>query len=200
MESSTTHKREQREPASRKNGLIIVCGPPFSGKCLIGTRLAECIPNSVKLSAEDNLSRAGEVWYPDVRKREPIFNPQNKMLETAVTMWESGSAVRTPVVILVARFAKPSARYRAYEMALASNAAFLLVQALSTNMKVMRRVSNLLLPSQLADRRIKQISKAVKTYRPVTAHESRQFDCLRLKGDLSALDDLFSKVVNKWLV
>lgn len=183
---------------TRKKGLIVVCGPPFSGKCLIGTRLAECIPNSVKLSAEDNLSRKGEVWYPDVRTREPIYNPQAKMLETAATMWERDGAMRTPVVILVARFATPAARHRAYQLARASSVAFLLVQALSTNIEVMRRVTNLLLPSPMAESRIDQITQAVDAYGPLSTEETQQFACLRLKGNLSALDDLFSEVVGKW--
>ena len=200
MKKKPQQMQENPESKSGRGGLIVVCGPPFSGKSLIGTRLAECLPNAVKLEAEDNILRAGEVWYPDDRSREPVHKPQGKLLETASDIWGTCEIGRTPIVILVARFATPSARRRAYKLARSKNVFFLLIQAHSTNMPVMRRISKLLLPRGQASKRIEQITKAVKAYQAISSGESEQYPCVRLKGDLSALDNLFAEIVSKWLV
>jgi hypothetical protein len=183
-----------------RGGLIVVCGPPFGGKSLIGTRLAECLPHSIRLEAEDNLMRAGEVWYPDDRERRPVRNPQSKMLEAARGHWKHATVAQRPNVIVVARFATPAARLRAYKFALAENVKFLVIQANSKNLRAMRGLSEMLLPPDKAAKRVAQLQKAIDGYRPLTKDELRRFACLRLKGNLRALDDLFARVVEKWLI
>jgi hypothetical protein len=199
MKKKRLQKKEQRILVRKSGGLIVVCGPPFSGKSLIGARLAECIPNSVKLEAEDNLLRAGEVWYPDDRRRDPVRNPQKKMLEAAGEIWDRCPDKRAPFVIIIARFATPAARQRAYKLALSHNVSFFLIQASSTNLRSMRTMSQLLLPPRKAEKRVAQITKDQKKYRPLTKDEKRRFACLSLKGDLGILDNLFLDIVKTWL-
>ena len=63
----------------------------------------------------------------------------------------------------------------------------------------MRKMSKLLLPPEKAEKRVAQITKDKKKYRPLTKEEKRRFACLSLKGDLGILDDLFVDIVKTWL-
>jgi len=181
-------------------GLIVVCGPPFGGKNMIGTRIAASLPYAVKLEAEDELSKKSEVWYSEGRFKAPIKNPQDKMLEAAALLWEGSNVARTPVVVLVARFSTPATRRRAYKAACAANVKFLLVQSRSANLRVLRQVTRYVLSAEQATKKLKNVEEIVKQYKPVTNQEAKQFPCLRLKGNVGDLDQLFASTLYKWIV
>ena len=178
-------------------GLMIIGGPPFGGKSLLASRMVESLPYAIKLEAIDNLVRPTERWYPSPMA-DAVTRPATKMLSAAQSIWWDHLETMHPVIVLSARFETPTLRRRAHALAQRLGARFLFVEAMSSNIRALRRVSRKVIEPHAIERRIANYERAVGRYRKIDDVEAGRLPCLRLTGVLSDLDAAVGAALTAW--
>ncbi|WP_428264970.1 hypothetical protein [Haliangium sp.] len=182
----------------RGGGLLLVGGPPFGGKSLLASRLAEVLPYAVKLEAVDNLARPTERWYPYGPTCDALTRPASKMLSAAQSIWWEHGDDERPAIIVCARFESPGMRRRACGLARRMQAPFLFVEARSSNVRALRRLSRMILEPSEMERRIGNYERAIGRYQRVDGRERSALPCVLLGRVSTDLDAAVDKVLVAW--
>lgn len=183
---------------AREGGLLVVGGPPLGGKSILASRLAECLPQSIKLDTIDNLAQEGELWYPDGPTGRAVTNPNREMLEVARRIWSRRQAPDSPVIIVSGRFATRAERATARATARSAGMRFLFVEARSNDIRALRRVSLLVLPAAELVKRFERYERIVRRYRPIDQAEAKEFPTLKLRQVLGDLESALIRVLKAW--
>jgi hypothetical protein len=199
MRSTAVRQESERGVGllAREGGLLVVGGPPLGGKSVLASRLAECLPQSIKLETIDNLAQEDELWYPDGPTGKAVASPNLEMLKVARRLW-SRRRSESPVIIVSGRFDTPAARSAARETARSAGMPFLFVEARSNDIRALRRISILALPTAEMVKRLDLYEKTVRGYLPVRSDEARAFRLLRLGRVLGNLDGALVRVLEAW--
>lgn len=205
---TATARRARRPRPPRKGsrlrlqpvgGLIAIGGPPCEGKSTLAARLADLLPDALRLEAIDNLSRRDQYWYPNGPQGSRIDRPETKLLAAARTHWD-GRRLRTPPTLLVvARFGTPMARRRARQVATGALMPFLFVEARSGTKRALRRAARALQQPEVAVKRMERYERAKEIYVPVDRRQISQLPAVKLKGVLKDLEAAAERVVDEWL-
>jgi hypothetical protein len=176
-----------------KGGLIAIGGPPFSGRSPLAAALADWLPNSLRLETIDDLTRES---FPHRKEAAGRSHATAAILHNAATLLRRHGSAAT--VIVVARFETPAARHQAYACAQRSAAAFLYVEARSSNIRSIRRLFRFLDPRVEPTRQLASYQAAARRYIPVSSQERKALPSILLRGVLSDLDDACSAVIRAW--
>ncbi len=204
--AARTRKTASRPPrsighdaASRPHGgLIAIGGPPLAGKNLLATRLVEWLPRAVKLETVDDLSRAGEHWYPYGPAGPAVARPTPRMLNVAREIWRKRVAAAPPTIVLCARFETSGERRQAARAAARAGLRFLFVEARSSHLRALRRVPALLLPEPELIRRMERYQDALTRYQPMSREELKSLPGLRLGEVITKLEPSVRRVLLAW--
>jgi len=180
-----------------RGGLLIVSGPPLGGKGPLAAALEESLPNCLKLEAVDNLSVAGQSYRPRTQSGKTLTEVEPAILRDAVRCLQTPNAV-PPLVLVCARFPTAALRRQAAEVAVAASAKFLLVEAISSPIRSLRRVSRLILPPDEMARRFAAYESARRAYEALTGRERASLPAVTFKSVLSDLGGTVQRVVAAW--
>ena len=180
--------------------MIAIGGPPLGGKALLLARLAECLPQAVKLEAVDDLSRADPYWLPDGPGGRVVRNPTAAMLESAKQIRSERRAGRASTILVSARFGTPALRRRAKSAARLTGMRFLFVEARSRDDRALRRLPAGFLSRAELETRLQRYETALRGYQPVSRVETVLLPALRLARVLSALEQAVDRVLALWRV
>ncbi len=179
-------------------GLIVVFGPPLGGKSLIAAGLADSLPRVIKLEAIDNLDQKSDYWPRGGVFGRTRSGPELRLLTAARGSWSRRPRSSPPTIIVSARFGSPRLRGAAIRAASKAGMRVLLVEALSSELRSLRRIPLSLLPPEEMDRRLETYRRAVGEYQPVGAGEARTRPCLRLRHVLADPDASVRRIVTEW--
>jgi len=129
-------------------GLLVVSGPPLGGKGPLAARLHDQLPGSAKLEAADNL----ETGWPGGSRGESAR--EEALLQEAARRLAPGRGRLAPIVIVCARFPTLRLRSRAAAVAKELRVRFLLVEATSSTLFSLRRLSKMFLTAEEAAARL----------------------------------------------
>ncbi|MEO8799282.1 MAG: hypothetical protein ABI551_15435 [Polyangiaceae bacterium] len=152
----------------------------------------------MKLEVADNLSQDDAVDLSNRPNGTKDETPEGRMLRKAVRHWQR-QPVAPPIVIVCARFATPSSRLVAAEVARKHEAHFLLVEATSSVIRSLRRVSRLLLPAEETVVRLNRYEEASNAYQAISGAERLRLPALALSGVLKDLDEAARRVLQAWV-
>ncbi len=175
---------------------MVVCGLPLAGKSPLAARLGEMLPNVVTFEVTDNLANDDQIYRPAWRVRASKYEVEVAALTDAVVALRR--SIR-PLIIVVARFATAALRQKAATMVGTAGGRFLLVEATSSPIRSLRRISPMTLPAQDLSTRLERYATARETYEPLTAKERAQLPGISLKTVLSDLDVAAERVAGAWL-
>jgi len=178
-------------------GMLVVCGPPLGGKGPLAALVAEALPCSIKLESTDNLSREEQSYAPIRQQRSGAASPEQAILQDAAGFARQ-STTASPLIVICARFPTQQIRRSAADLARSLGMRFLLVEATSSSIRSLRRVSQLMLPSEETLRRIARYEKGRAAYKPVSQSERTRLPAVRLKAVLSNLDLATTRVLQAW--
>lgn len=179
-------------------GLIAIGGPPLGGKSVLAARLAECIPDAIRLEAVDDLSRSEPYWPAEPGSSRRSRDPTAALLARARQLCRTRRAGRHPTVLVVTRFGSGSERRRAMVAARLADVRFLFVEAQSRDEYALRRIpSGFLSADQLAER-LERYAEAKRRYCPIDRKEALILPAIRLRGVQSRLDKALERVLATW--
>jgi hypothetical protein len=178
-------------------GLLVVSGPPLGGKGPLAARIEETMPNCLKLEAVDNLAVARQSYVPKGPRRKITTEVEHAILRDARRCLQAPSAI-PPLVVVCARFRTPALRRNAAEAALALGARFLLVEARSSPIRSLQRITRLVLPPRETVRRIAAYESARRNYEALTSKERAELPALTFKSVLSNLDVTVERLLLAW--
>lgn len=72
-------------------------GPPLGGKSILASRLAECLPQAIKLETIDGLAQEDEFWCPNGPVGRAVADPNRAMLDVACRIWNRGRSLGEPI-------------------------------------------------------------------------------------------------------
>jgi len=182
-----------------RGGMIVVLGPPLCGKSLVAAGLADALPRSLKLEAIDNLDRKSDYWPRDGLVGRSRTGPELRLLAAARSSWSLRWPSAPPTIIVSARFGTPPLRAAAVRAATRAGMRVLLVEALSSELRALRRIPMSLLPRAELERRLENQRLAARDYQPVDAAEARERPCLRLRRVLADPEAAVERAVAAWL-
>lgn len=174
-------------------GLLVISGPPLGGKGPLAARLHDQLPGSVKLEAADNL----ETRWPGGSRGGSTG--EEGLLKEAARRLAPGRGRLAPIVILCARFPTLRLRSRAAAVAKELRVRFLLVEAASSTLFSLRRLSKMFLTAEEAAARLERYRLGVEAYAKVSASERQRLPALTLDSVLGDLDDATARVVDTWI-
>lgn len=178
-------------------GLLVVCGPPLGGKGPLAARLEELLPYAVKLETLDNLASEGQSYLQRIVRIEVADDAERAILRDALVVCQASRAV-TPLIVVCARFKTPKLRLTAANFASDRGMRFLLVEARSSPIRALRRISRLMLSPKETALRIARYENARRDFEPTTAAERAKLPAITFKAVLSNLDDAADRVVAVW--
>jgi hypothetical protein len=155
------------------------------------------LPYCVKVESTDNLSREDQSYTDRVGRSTVFADVESTILRDAFRVWRLSEAV-SPVVIVCARFQTSSLRRAAADFALSKGMRFLLVEAMSSPIRSLRRISRLMLSSKETAQRIERYDRTQSIYKPTTSAERAKLPGLAYKTVLANLDDVAERVVSTW--
>lgn len=186
----TPRERPSRLPLLLRplGGLLVVSGPPLGGKGPLAASLHERLPGSEKVEVADNLANGSG----DASDERPLLSEARARLARAL-----GSS--TPVVIMCARFATSELRAEAARTAEELQVRFLLVEASSSSLRSMERLSRLLLTADETAARLARYENALRAYQRVSLAERRRLPAICLSGVLGDLEGATARAVAAWV-
>ncbi len=179
-------------------GLIAVGGPPLGGKSVLAARLAECLPNAIRLEAIDDLSRDQPYWIPDATHRRVARDCTGALLLYAKQLWRSAPSSRPPILLVVTRFGTAAERRRAKVAARLGDMPFLFVEARSRDERALRQIPRAFLGPEELEARLTRYRRSSRAYRPIGRLEELILPALRLRRVHSQLDDAVDRVLTAW--
>lgn len=182
----------------REGGLLVVGGPPLGGKSILASRLAECLPQAIKLETIDSLAQEDELWYPNGPTGRVVADPNREMLDVACRIWNRRRPPDSPVIIVSGRFETPALRAAARRAARSAGMTLLFVEARSNDIRALRRISLLALPTAALEKRFELYEKVVRRYCPIDPAEAKEFRILRLRRVLGDLEGSLVRVLKAW--
>jgi hypothetical protein len=174
-----------------------VCGPPLGGKGPLAARVEELLPYCVKLESIDNLSHEDQSYTARVGRSAVFVDVESTILSDAFQVWRQPAAV-SPVIVICARFQTQSLRRAAADFALSKGMRFLLVEAMSSPIRSLRRISRLMLSPKDTTQRIERYDRAQSIYKSTTPAERAKLPGLAFRTVLANLDDVAERVVSTW--
>lgn len=165
-------------------GVLVVCGAPLEGKGPLAARLHDELPNSVKLERRDDLATSTR-------------GADLELLDEARALWLSQRTVE-PTIIVCARFGTPLSRRGAADAAKRFGARFMLVEASSSPIRSLRRVSRMFLDARATTERIERYERAKASYKPLDGDERRRLPAITLTKVLADLDRAVLEVATRW--
>ncbi len=172
----------------------MVSGPPLGGKGPLAANLHEALPGTVKIEVPDNLGAGPSEASDEARGGE------EGLLREARRLLVRPNGSPGTVVVLCARFATPGLRARAARVASDLGVRFLLIEATSSSIRSLRRLSRMFLTAEEATARIERYRIALQTYEPVSASERRELPARPIAGVLSDLEQATARAVTAWSV
>ena len=174
-----------------------MCGPPLGGKGPLAARVEEMLPYCVKVESIDNLSREDQSYTARAGRSTVFADVESTILRDAFRVWRLSETV-SPVIIVCARFQTSLLRRAAADFALSKGMRFLLVEAMSSPIRSLRRISRLMLSSKETTQRIERYDRTQSIYEPTTPAERAKLPGLAYKTVLANLDDVAERVVSTW--
>ncbi len=179
-------------------GMIAIGGPPLGGKSVLAARLAECLPNALRLEAIDDLARARPYQLAEHAHAAPLRVTSKVLLERAKQIWRNKRPGRPPTILVVTRFGSAAERRRAKLQAQLAGMPFLFVEVRSKEERALLRVPmSTLSPSEI-DVRMRRYDAALAEYVPMSRAEALALPGLRLDRVLSRLDAAVGRVLAVW--